>query len=242
MLASLAIASEDPNLNQILQKHLDAMGGLRNWSQIESIRLTGTVERDSQTVDIVIIKKRPDQIRATITIPHPSKPDESLQIIRAHDGKHAWTATRRAGDPNMIKQLITGPAADDLLADAGVLPHLIKLWRAGEKFKLVGMDQVENQQVYVIDLKPTTGSKKQRFYLSTASYLTVAYETHTPSDNTRTTLTNYQEARGVLLPTLSKVTADSTGDSKIQTNSIQIGVGIYEEYFEPEAQRQTADL
>jgi hypothetical protein len=55
------------------------MGGLRNWSQVESIRLSGTIERDGQTVDIVIIKKRPNQIRATVTIPLPNDPDNKVQ-------------------------------------------------------------------------------------------------------------------------------------------------------------------
>ena len=79
LLHSTASAKEAPTLNGILQKHLEAMGGLRNWSQVESIRLSGTIERDGQTVDIVIIKKRPNQIRATVTIPLPNDPDNKVQ-------------------------------------------------------------------------------------------------------------------------------------------------------------------
>ena len=80
------------------------MGGLANWSQIESIQLNGTIERDGKTVDFVIIKKRPDQIRATVTMPVPGKEDEAIQLIRAHDGKSAWTATRLSGAPEMQKE------------------------------------------------------------------------------------------------------------------------------------------
>ena len=95
-LHSAATAANDPRVNEILSKHQEAMGGLTNWSQIESIQLNGTGERDGKTVDVVIIKKRPNQIRATVTLPVPGKEDEAIQLIRAHDGKSAWTANRLA--------------------------------------------------------------------------------------------------------------------------------------------------
>lgn len=218
------------------------MGGLRNWSQVESIRLSGTVERDGQTVDIVIIKKRPNQIRATVTIPLPNDPENNVQIIRAHDGKNAWTATRLAGAPKTHKKAITGEAADDLLADAGVLPPLIKLWRAGEKITLIGSDTFEEESVFVVEVKANDKSPQQRFYLSADSFRTIGRETYAPAGVTKTILSDYKENGGVYLPTRSLNTTQSTGQSKMQTQSIKIGVGIYEEYFEVGDTVQTADL
>jgi hypothetical protein len=94
VLISAANAEDSQtSVNEILRKHFEAMGGLNNWNRIESIQMNGTIERDGQTVDIVIVKKRPDQIRATVTVPIPGKENEAFQIIRAHDGKTAWTAT-----------------------------------------------------------------------------------------------------------------------------------------------------
>jgi hypothetical protein len=242
MLASLAVASEDPNLNQILQKHLDAMGGLRNWSQVESIRLSGTVERDGQIIDIVIVKKRPQQIRATLTLPVHGKEDESLQVIRAHDGKEAWTATRMAGAPKMIKKSLIGEAADDLLADAGVLPPLIKHWRANEDLKLIGSDSLYGEHVFVIEYTQESGTNTQHFYLSAQSYRTLAYDSHTSTKSIHTRLYDYQKQDGVWLPMRSVITAERTGASTMQMNSIEIGVGIYDAYFEADPSVETADL
>ena len=113
-LHSVSAAVNDPRVNEILSKHQEAMGGLTNWSQIESIQLNGTVERDGKTVDVVIIKKRPNQIRATVTVPVPGKEGEAIQLIRAHDGKSAWTATRLAGAPEMQKEELPPEAADQI--------------------------------------------------------------------------------------------------------------------------------
>ncbi|MGZ0656756.1 hypothetical protein ACWPKO_06100 [Coraliomargarita sp. W4R53] len=241
-LATIASASNDATLNGILQKHLDAMGGLRNWSQIESIRLSGTIERNGQTVDIVIIKKSPNQIRATVTIPSPGKEDEAFQVIRAHDGKTGWTATRQAGAPTMIKKTLTSETADDLLNDAGVLPLLIKHWRKGENLELIGSDAIDGEPAFVIDYTHDSRPATQRFYLSTKTYRTIAYETTTSSEHIRTTLSNYQEQHGVLLPTLSIITTESTGKSTMRMDSIDIGVGIYEEYFDAAERLTTATL
>jgi len=235
-------ASEAPRLNEILQKHLDAMGGLNNWNQVESLRLSGTIERDGQSFGIVIIKKRPNQIRATVTIPHPNKPEKEIQIIRAHDGKQAWTATRFAGAPEMVKKAITGDVADDLLADAGVLPPLIKLWRESAELELLGTDYFKGELVFVIDAAQGEESSQQRFYLSADSFRTIAREKHTPTEITQTILSDYQKKNGVYLPMHSLITAESTGVSTMQTESIEIGVGIYEEYFEVGEPAQTANL
>ena len=43
LVYSAANATEDRTLNEILQKHLEAMGGLNNWSRIESIQMNGTI-------------------------------------------------------------------------------------------------------------------------------------------------------------------------------------------------------
>ena len=86
-----ARASETPELRKILKSHVDAMGGWKNWSQIGSIRQTGTIEREGQTVDFCIVKKRPNMIRATLTMAIPGKEDEAVQVIRAHDGRVLWS-------------------------------------------------------------------------------------------------------------------------------------------------------
>ncbi|MDQ8194297.1 hypothetical protein QEH59_07665 [Coraliomargarita sp. SDUM461004] len=241
-LPLLANAGNEAILNSILQKHMEAMGGLRNWSQVESIRLTGKIERNEQIVDLVIIKKRPNQIRATVTVPLPGTEDQAIQVIRAHNGQSAWTATRRAGAPDMTPTELIGDEADSLLSEAGVLPPLIKLWRSGEKLTFAGSSPFNGEQAFVIEHQHKSKNKQQRFYLSVETYRTLAYESKTPTESTLTTLGHYQQQDGILIPTQSTVTSQTTGVSKMNMSSIEIGVGIYDEYFETSAQSERAEL
>ena len=239
-LASVVKATNEPRLRDILSKHWEAMGGMSNWSKVESIRLNGTIERDGQLVDICIVKKRPDQIRATVTFPLPGSEDEELQVIRAHDGKTAWTATRLAGAPEMKKEALPPEAAAELMADAGVLPRLIKLWREGVTLEILPPQAIEGENAY--SLKPQTESSEEYiFYLSSDSYRLLAYETVSDDGTTtRTSISDYFEEGGVLIPRATVIESPRTGVSTMITHSVEVGVGIYKEYFGAGEGPQTA--
>ena len=219
-------------MSEILSKHLEAMGGLLNWSQIESIQLNGTVERDGNTVDVVIIKKRPNKIRATVTVPVPGKEDEAIQLIRAHDGKSAWTATRLEGAPEMQKEELPPEAADQLLSDAGVMPRLIKLWREGAELELLNSKTIDGTRRYVVEASPEGTRNKYTFYISDETYLVTHYENdHPENGRTVTQLNEYNSDHGILIPMVSVIENEQTGRSVMTTSSIKFGVGIYEDYF-----------
>lgn len=241
--AASAADTEAPALNEILQRHLEAMGGLNNWSRVESIQFNGTIERGDQTVDIVIVKKRPNRIRATVTVPIPGKEDAYFQVIRAHDGTTAWTATRLAGAPKMKKEELPAEAAQELLADAGVLPPLIKLWRGGADLALLGSETLDGQTTYAIEATSEDLPGAYTFHLCAESYLVTHYESRHPEHGTtRTTLGDYRSEHNVLIPTRSTIQDDQTGESIMSTTSVKVGVGIYEEYFGMSESFRTAEL
>lgn len=240
---SVAGATEDPTLHGILQKHLDAMGGLNHWNRVESIQLNGMIERNGQSVGIVIVKKRPNQIRATVTVPIPGKEDEAFQIIRAHDGKTAWTATRLAGAPEMQKEELPAVAADELLADAGVLPPLIKLWREGADLELLETEITGGETSYAIRATSGDLSRYSTFHLSGQTYLITHYEsTHPANGISKTSLGDYSKEQNILVPRLIIIESPQTGQSIMTTPSVKIGVGIYEEYFSPAMSTVSAKL
>jgi hypothetical protein len=52
----------------------------------------------------------------------------------------------------------------------------------------------------------------------------------------------YTKAHGILIPTQNTIQAAQTGQSVMTTDSIEVGVGIYEEYFEVGESIGTAEL
>jgi hypothetical protein len=233
VLTYQASATENPQLRKILKAHADAMGGWKNWSQIESIRQTGNIERDGQTIEFCIVKKRPHQIRATITIPIPGSDNEAMQMIQAHDGKQAWSATRRAGGQELNQQKLTGQAAADLLAEATVLPSLIHLWRSGATLDRLPNSTQAGQEQIVIQATPTDTSSVYTFYLHSENFRVLHYtQLNTDGTNIQTTLNHYRTFNGLLFPETTRIESKQTGISSMVTHDIEIGIGIYDDYFE----------
>jgi hypothetical protein len=50
--------------------------------------------------------------------------------------------------------------------------------------------------------------------------------------NTRTTLDNYRTFNGVLFPENTRIESKQTGTSIMAIRDIEIGIGIYDDYFE----------
>lgn len=229
-----AYAVEKPELKKILNAHVEAMGGWRAWNNVESIRLTGTIERDGQEVDFCIIKKRPNQIRATITMPIPGNEEEYVQLIRAHDGKKAWTATRLAGGQELDQQPLHGTAAQDLLEEAAVLPKLIHTWQNGASMQLTGITQREGQRLYKITAQLVSEDKEIQFLLNKDDYLLREYSTFTADDHvliSNIRLHDFQEDSDVLIARRVEITAENTGETVMLIDEAEPGVGIYDEYF-----------
>ncbi|MEM1223799.1 MAG: hypothetical protein AAGH40_13690, partial [Verrucomicrobiota bacterium] len=220
-------------IRKILDKHVEALGGWRNWNQVESIRLIGTIERDGQIIDFVIVKKRPNQIRATITMPIPGNENEEVQIIRAHDGENAWTATRLTGAAEIKKEKLDQEAASKLLQDAGVLPKLILFWKAGAELSIRETTKLDEEPVTIIEAKPRDDSSIYTFYISLNTYKTLQY-TQEIEEGVRidTFFSDYKEKEGVSIPSSIIINTEQTGRSKMLINSIEVGVGIYREYFD----------
>lgn len=218
-------------LQDILNKHLEAMGGMYSWRKVESIRLNGTIERDGQLVEIVIVNKRPNQIRATVTVPLPGHEEKHMQIIRAHDGKTAWTATRLAGSSEIKKEILPPKAAAELLADAGVLPPLIKLWREGSKLKLLADEDFNGVLCTRIEASVNGSELTRTFYLNKETYRLAGYVSKTDLGSNTTTISDYAMKSDVMIPTHNIIDAPETGRSVMKIRSIELGVGIHQEYF-----------
>lgn len=101
--------------------------------------------------------------------------DDKLQVIRAHDGKIAWTATRLAGASDMVKEALPPDAADALLADASVIPRLIKLWREGAKVEMLESTTIAGENAFTLKTRAKTG-QQEIFYLSSLNYQLLQYE------------------------------------------------------------------
>ena len=225
-----ASADQDPELQRILKAHVDAMGGWRAWNKVESIRLTGTIEREGETYDFCIIKKRPDQIRVTLTFDIEGTQGEKAQAIQSSDGKNGWKATRLAGDQKIEKIALNEAETEQLVSDSNIEPKLINFMLRGYKITLD--ETTEDIVILTVRDKDRTDSKNWRFGLDKSTYKVANYEVfYGEVLHSKTTFNDNELVDGIYYPKTICVTSVKTGDSVMQISEIYSGVGIYEDYF-----------
>jgi hypothetical protein len=80
------------------------------------------------------------------------------------------------------------------------------------------------------------------YHCKTGRFVTHYKSNHPKHGIIQTTLASYVKRDELLIPTRSTIHAAQTGQSVMTTQSIEIGVGIYEEYFEAADPVKTAKL
>ena len=219
------------SLNEILQRHTEAVGGLYHWQKVESLKLIGTVERDGQLADICIIKKRPNKIRATVTLINPAQPSQTIQLIRAHNGTEAWSAQRVKGIQTSEKQILSTGEAQSLLNDANILPPLLNATQGNTTITLESPQQIANNEVYTIKATASKSNEATLFYVDSKTFHVVKSIHTTEYCKTTTLFAEYEKINELYFPRVRTIQDKGENTSILNVSSINIGVGIYEEYF-----------
>jgi outer membrane lipoprotein-sorting protein len=246
LLSLLSIQAEglsDPkplSVYQILQKNAEVMGGWFSWEQIESFQQNGTLHRDNIDVNYVSVRKRPNNIRMTLTLPPASESSDAIQIIRAYNGDKAWSATRTVGQMKTTPTLLDSESTKAMHNDASILPVLMRLSKSDAKFELT--NTITNETgitFYQLTASTKEAGQTYALYVSAETFLLERYEELKDGVVLASVeQSNFQSlASGVKIPHTILITAQTTSTTRIEIEHTEIGVGIYDEYFEikPEA-------
>lgn len=83
--------SDEANIDYVLTRYVDAMGGRAALQKLISMRLTGTISNpDGELQHLVGLKKKPNLVRLTLDA-------GNIRFVQAYNGKVAWTS-RESGD------------------------------------------------------------------------------------------------------------------------------------------------
>lgn len=100
----------DADVQYILDRYIEAMGGRASLERIKSVRLSGTVLYPNGSKNaITVIKKKPDLVRVILDT-------GTLRFIQAYDGKTAWFS--RESGRNSFHDRMRGELRDSFIREA----------------------------------------------------------------------------------------------------------------------------
>jgi len=202
VLALAALQAQAQTADEVIEKHLAALGGRAALGQLQSRIATGTMTISMQGMQfsgpVEIDAKAPNKGRMQARLDLSAAGVGEAVIETRCDGKVGWMGNSVQGDRE-----ITGSQLQNMLNATFPTP-LLNYKEAGAKIELVGKDKVGDHTALVIQLTPKAGPVlKQYFdaetYLLLRSIVTVDIPELGPTEQSTDTQ-DYRDVDGVKVP------------------------------------------
>lgn len=163
LAATPALSAQSLTADEIVNKHLAAVGGKDALAKIATRRATGTLVIGTPMGDLAgpveMVAKAPNKMRMAVSMDLGSLGAQGeIHIEQLFDGVAGWSINSMQGD-----QPMTGDQLES--AKNGYFPSpLIDYAAHGASIALEPKAQVNGRDAYVITLKPKTGTPSKLFF------------------------------------------------------------------------------
>src|SRR3954449_4569017 len=134
--------------DELVQKNIQAKGGLEKIKAIRTVRMLGNFEAGGFTAQVGQDNKRPDMLRETFTI-------QGMSAIQAYDGSTGWQIQPFGGrkDPELLGE----DDLRDLEETADIDGPLVDYKSKGNTVEYMGHDTVDGDDAYKLKVTLKNG-------------------------------------------------------------------------------------
>jgi hypothetical protein len=184
---------------QIVDKNVEARGGLEAWRKIQSMVWQGHMESADPSVppmSFILEQKRPNKERFEIS-------QMTQKSLRVFDGTHGWKVKpSRAGPPDV--QPFTPQDLEFARQAPGIDGPLIDYRAKGVAVELAGIEKVEGINTYRLHVKMPSGEAHD-IWIDAKTFLDVKYDrfTYRPTGEraiVSVIFRKYQTVEGLQIP------------------------------------------
>jgi outer membrane lipoprotein-sorting protein len=168
LLALAAVSASAQTADEIIAKHVTAMGGMEKLRAVKSMRLTGKMTLGPGLEAPAVMEfKRPTNVRLEITL-------QGMTAVQAFDGANAWQIMPFQGNKNPEPMGVDERKDIEEESDFVEGP-LVNYKEKGHKVELIGKDKVEGSDAYKLKVTLKNGDV-QTIYLDADTFLDVKTE------------------------------------------------------------------
>jgi len=179
-LAGPAVSAEatgksDLSVEQILQRHAAARGGLDAWHKVQTMAWAGHIESGNTATagtTFTMSLRRPDKTRFEISSP-------SQKAVHIFDGTHGWKLRQTASGSPGVQDY--GPEELSFAHDAlGMDGPLMDYKAKGVVVTLAGVEDIEGHKAYRLNLTLPSGAPRHS-WIDARTFLEACYDRETQS-------------------------------------------------------------
>jgi hypothetical protein len=188
--------SQEPAVDWLVAKNVEAKGGADALRSLQSLRLTGKllVNNGQFQLGYVTMKKRPGEVRTEATL-------QGMTAITAYDGTQGWKVYPFQGRKDPEKM-----SADDtksLIEEAEIDGPLVDWKGKGSTVEYLGREDVDGTQAYKLKVVRKNGDVNF-VYLDPDAFLEIRIITQRVEQGaqveTETDIGDYEKIAGVFIP------------------------------------------
>lgn len=207
--------------DEVVEKHLAAMGGRAALAKLTTQSATGTITISMQGNDVAgaleIYHKAPNKARTYFKMDLSAFGAGEMTVDQRCDGKTAYASNSMQGDRE-----ITGSQLQSMLNNTFPTP-LLNYKEAGAKVELAGKEKIEGRDAHVLVYTPKAGPASKQ-YLDAETFMLVrsVSKVDVPEMGGEieqtTDVSDYRSVEGTKVPFVVKVTTPVQGITIAFTN------------------------
>ena len=201
-LASPASWAADATVEEVISRHIEAIGGTEKVRAVETLRKTGIYVYNGLEHPIVIVQKRGVGAREEIDglTQWGTTTAKGMTTVRVAKGDQAWIRKQAESDE---AQPIEGFELSAFLQDSSPESALVDHKAKGHAIDLVGREVVDGTEAIHLSIV-FAGGERQEWYLDSETYLLIRRSREVPDDDYQSPriwyYDDYREVAGVQMP------------------------------------------
>jgi hypothetical protein len=223
------LLSSAQTADEIVAKALQARGGADKLKSIKSMRITGSVAIQGESMAFVQLQKRPNKLRRDLTI-------QGVSLSRGFDGQNGWEKAPVQGSSEGAVSVLKGQELDELRTEADFDGTLMGYKEKGYKIELTGKEAVDGKDAYRLKVTLKDGVVRNIF-VDAASFLEVKVAGTTQREGVTTDfeliLSDYRNVNGIMFPFSFEDRQASGGaaNQKLSLEKVEFNIAIDDSTF-----------
>ncbi len=214
------------SVDDVIDSHVKAMGGLDKINAVKTVKYTGTFSGMGADIPVTITIKRQDKIKMDMNF-------QGMSLIQAYDGTTGWSINPFNGKKDAEKM----PAEEvkDMKENAEWEGQLINYKDKGYKVELIGKEDMEGSEAYKIKLTDKDGDVTY-YFLDATSYLVIKQSAKRKFKEKEITQEeypgNYQAVEGIMFPMSMEIKTSGQDQSQKGTfTKVELNVDVDDAIF-----------
>lgn len=222
-----ALPAKAETLDEILNKHFDAVGGKDKIAKVQTVKMSGKQQAGPQEMPLTIYWKRPNKVRVEFTL-------QGMTGIQAYDGTKGWMVMPFMGKPD--PEAITGDDLKQLEQQADMIEGPLFNWKdKGNQVELVGKEPVEGTDCWKLKVVRKNGEISY-VYLDAESMLQIKAEGKIKRGDQEfeieSSIGDYKETGGLVMPhSVEQKPKGAPAGSMITFEKIELGADVPDSLF-----------